>query len=90
MNLKGIEFDLSVALPLLVKDWLALEAKGIKLQDLSIQNSGVGTMAALAQYILKKANPAIPDDFVDGLTIDDCVKVASEIPKAEAAINRPT
>lgn len=90
LTLNSVEFDLSGVLPLRVRDWRALEKQGLKLRDLEGQLS-FETAAILGQYVLKKANPKIADDFVDDLTLAEVMQIAKAVPQAEvAALDRPT
>lgn len=90
VTLKGVEFDLTGALPLKVRDWRALEKQGIRLSD-GAGNLSIERAAVLAQYVLKKARPEVADDFVDDLTLPELMAVATEVPRVEAAaVDRPT
>jgi hypothetical protein len=89
IKLGNNEFDLSNVLPLKVRDWRALEKAGIRLGD-SESLGTVNSMAQMAQYILKKADDSIADDFVDDLTLDEIAKVTSVATEPGQKIDRPT
>jgi hypothetical protein len=90
ITLNGVDFDLTGAVPFKVREWKALEKQGLKLNDRE-ENAKITTMAMIAQTVLKKANPSIADDFVDDLTLDELIQIASLPTKAEVAdLDRPT
>ena len=85
--LAGRAFDLSKALPMKVKDWKVLNSRNALPDSLSAMDKSF----IIIQYILKKADDAVPDDFVDELTIDE-VNLMNELiaPESLRSANRPT
>lgn len=90
MTLNGVEFDFAPVLPLKTGDWRKLQRQGVDITN--VASGGVESMAVIAQYVLKKANPDIADDFVDGLSLNEASSVAKAVSDAEqeVKVDRPT
>lgn len=67
--LNGRTIDLRKALPLVIRDWKALERQGVTAARL--RDPGVSDAAAIAFHVLHKADSTVTQDEVDSLTLDD-------------------
>lgn len=67
--LNGRRIDLSLALPLVIRDWKALEREG--LTPARLREPTISDAAAIAFYVLHKADAAVTQDEVDSLALND-------------------
>lgn len=67
--LNGRQIDLRKALPLVIRDWKALELQG--LTTARLREPTISDAAAIAFYVLHKADPSVTQDEVDDLPLND-------------------
>lgn len=81
------EFDLTKVLPLRVRDYKQLQRENA-LPDSALP---IDRATQVVQYVFKKADPTIADDFVDGMTLQELQFINDLIsPTEKAAVDRPT
>jgi hypothetical protein len=86
-----IEVDLSEVLPLRLRDWKVLKARGISVAQLSAPD--IDTVTTLAGYVLThpKAKPTLSVEDVEGLTLTEATEVSGMISSSERGqADRPT
>lgn len=69
VQFKGKTLDLAKALPLKLKDWKHLEKKGINSKQ--FEEGAINAISVVTQYVLSKIDPAITQDEVDDLELND-------------------
>ncbi len=77
----------SGALPLTIGDWKALKIKNVTMEALRSADD-VEVVSELVLHTLKKVNPELTMDDVDGLTRRELDKVAGAIISNDAEVDR--
>jgi hypothetical protein len=88
---QNTEVDLSEVLPLRLRDWKVLKARGISVAQLSAPD--IDTVTTLAGYVLThpKAKPMLSAEDVEGLTLTEATEVGGMISTSERGqADRPT
>lgn len=87
----NLEVDLSDVLPLRLKDWKVLKARGVAVAQLSAPD--IDTVTTLASYVLthEKARPRMTAEDVETLTLTEATEVGGMIGASERGqADRPT
>lgn len=96
ITIKGIDVNLNGSLPLTVKDWRLLKARGAGLDVLTkVSSDGYDAderlekLALIADYVLRKAGTSIN---IEDMTQDDIATVMTSITESERRekADRPT
>ena len=91
LETSNLEVDLSMVLPLRLRDWKILKAQGISVAQLSAPD--IDTVTTLAAYVLThaKAQPRLSAEDVEGLTLTEATEVGGMISSSERGqADRPT
>ena len=85
--IQGRELDLTKALPLRVRDYKQMQRE----QPFSESSLPIDRATQVVQFVCKKADPTVPDDFVEEMTLQELQMMNDLISPAEkAAVDRPT
>jgi len=84
----GRTVNLAGVLPLRVKDWKALEARGINPRKLG-DSVSVTDAAAYMLFVLQKADPAVTSEDVDDLSMAEAAEILKVLNVIEGAAPDP-
>ncbi len=85
----ALRVNLKPALPLLLRDWLALQELGVTMETMS--KATLPVMHALAKYVITKARPDVPDEAILNMTMTQLKKVFTSVAESEEEdVDRPS
>lgn len=87
VEIKGKTLDLSLALPLKLRDWKRLEKQGVNSKQ--FEEGALTAISLVTFYVLNKVDATITQDDVDDLSLDD--PILQEVMKAVGGekVDRP-
>lgn len=88
VDFKGKELDLSTALPLKLKDWKALEKRGVTFKQFDTEM--ITSLSIIAYYVMSKADATITQEDVDDLELNDpALQAVLKSIQGGQAVDRP-
>lgn len=88
ITINGKEFDLQKAVPLKVRDFKKLEARGVNVQKLELRD--LTATSEMVLVLLQKCDPSATMEDVDELDLVLMEQISTFIAREARVVNRPT